>query len=141
MSRLLKDTTTGLLRCTTKTTYHYKYSQLSMRTIASLRKKILRGVNTFIDEFTTKSYGIQVDLYIRNTEGYSIPALNCLFTYDGAAGMVEALGIKKLKLLSTFSGSLLHQSAHSGNRTNDQSQPFSLIIWTFSISFAVVMDR
>lgn len=65
---LLKDNATERLRCTTKTTDHYKSTQRAMRTFANLHTSILREVNTFIDEFTTKSDDTQLVLYIRNTE-------------------------------------------------------------------------
>lgn len=65
-----------------------------MRTFASLRARIMQEVSTIIDEVTTKSDGIQLGLYILNTEEH--PIFNVVLNNEGLAAMLEAAGIKEM---------------------------------------------
>lgn len=92
VSRLLKETATEHLRCTTKKAEQYKFAQHCMRTFTSLRTRLLREVNMFIDLVTNKCDATQLGLYIQNTEGST--GLNGAFNDDGLVNMLEAAVIK-----------------------------------------------
>lgn len=94
------------LRCTTKTTEHYKTVQITVRTFSSLRRPIIRQINKFFDETSMQEDGPPLRLSVKKSEGR--PSLNGVFTVDGLAGMIEAADIKKLDMISPFIGALLY---------------------------------
>lgn len=92
VSRMIKEAAMERLRCTMKTTDHYKNIQRSVRTFESLQLPIIRQINKFVKEISTQADGAPLGLCVRNSEEW--PGLNGAFTDHGLAGMLEAADIK-----------------------------------------------
>lgn len=102
---MIKEAAMELVRCTSETTDHYKNAQYTVRTFESLRLSIIRMINKFVDERSIQEDGALLRLFVRNSEGR--PGLNGVFIDDGLEGMIEAVDIKKLDMISTLIGTLL----------------------------------
>ena len=108
LSKMLKNCALERLKSIDRTTTKWYTPGPASRTFNSIRTRLIRQLNKFVEKTTIECDGVRLGLYLINVDGKY--GLNGLFNREGITGMLEACDMIKIDMISLFFGALLDRA-------------------------------